>query len=112
MFYNDVCSVMEGLGHEYNPDHWRLYIDSSKVSLRADLLHNRNKFPSVSLYHAANMKEIYENIWKSLSMTNLSGRQEVISRSWLCYSKFNSGTQNTADPVRVGQPGQEDSLRK
>jgi hypothetical protein len=39
-----------------------LFIDSSKVSLKAVLLHNGNKFPSVPLAHAANMKESYENM--------------------------------------------------
>jgi len=62
MFCNDVCSVMEVLGHEYNPDQWRLFVDSSKVSLKVVLLHNRNKFPSVPLPHAANMKESYESM--------------------------------------------------
>jgi hypothetical protein len=38
MFCN-VCSVMEILGLEYNPDQWRLFIDSSKVSLKVVLLH-------------------------------------------------------------------------
>jgi hypothetical protein len=51
---------MEGLGHEYNPDQWCLFIDSSKVSLNVVLLHNGNRFPSVPLTHAANMKESYE----------------------------------------------------
>ena len=34
MFCNDVCSIMEVLGHEYNPDQWRFFADSSKVSLK------------------------------------------------------------------------------
>ena len=38
-------SVMEVLGHEYNPYPWLLFTDSSKVSLKAVLLHNGNKFP-------------------------------------------------------------------
>jgi len=59
---NDVCSVMEVLGHEYNPDQWRLFIDLSKVSLKVVLLHNRNGFPSVPLAHAANMKASSENM--------------------------------------------------
>jgi hypothetical protein len=59
---NDVCSDMEVLGHEYNPDQWRLFNDSSKVSLKFVLLHNRNRFPSVLLAHAANMKETYESM--------------------------------------------------
>ena len=62
VFCNDVRSVMEVLGHEYNPDQWRLFIDSSKVSLKGVLLHNRNGFPSVPLVHAANIKEIHENM--------------------------------------------------
>ena len=62
MFYNDVCSIMEVLGHECNPDQWRLFIDLSEVSLKVVLLHNRNRFPSVPLAHAANMKESYESM--------------------------------------------------
>ena len=62
VFCNDVCSVMEVLGHEFNPDQWRLFIDSSEVSLNVVLLHNGNKFPSVPLSHAANMKESYESM--------------------------------------------------
>jgi len=62
MFCNDVCSVIEVLGHEFNPDQWRLFTDSSKVSLMVVLLHNGNKFPSVPLAHAANMKESYESM--------------------------------------------------
>ena len=28
VFFNDVCSIIEVLGHEYNIDQWRLFIDS------------------------------------------------------------------------------------
>ena len=38
VFCNDVCSVMEVLGHEYSPDRWRLFTDLSKVSLKVVLL--------------------------------------------------------------------------
>ena len=75
VFCNDVCSIMEVLGHEYNPDQWRLFIVSSKVSLKVALLHsgnrfllkvvllhNGNRFLSVPLAHAANVKESYESI--------------------------------------------------
>jgi hypothetical protein len=48
---------MEFLGHGYNPDQWQLLIDSSKVSLKVVLFHNGNRFPSVPLAHATNMKE-------------------------------------------------------
>ena len=62
VFFNDVCSVMEVLGHEYNPELWCLFIDSSKVSLMVVLPHNGNRFPSVPVAHAANMKESYESM--------------------------------------------------
>jgi len=62
VFCNDVCSIMEVLDHEFNADQWHLYTESSKVSLKAVLLHNGNKFLPGPLAHAANMKEIYESI--------------------------------------------------
>ena len=62
VFCNDVCSVMEVLGHEFNPDQWRLSIDSSKMTLKAVLLHNGNKLPSVPLAHVGNMKESNESM--------------------------------------------------
>jgi hypothetical protein len=62
VFFKDVCSVIEVLGHEYNPDQWRLSIDSSKVSLKVVLLHNGNRIPSLHLARAANMKENDESM--------------------------------------------------
>jgi len=74
-----VCSVMEVLGHEFNPDQWRLCIVSSKVSLKVVILHDGNRFPSVPLAHAANMKESYE------SMKLLSGKIKYDELKWkLC----------------------------
>jgi len=62
VFCNNVCSVIEVLGHEYNPDLWRLFIDSSEVSLNVVPLYNGNRFPSFPLAHAANTKERYESL--------------------------------------------------
>jgi hypothetical protein len=49
VFCNDICSVAEALGHQHDQIECRLFIDSSKGSLKAVLLHKRNKFPSVPL---------------------------------------------------------------
>ncbi|XP_075237514.1 uncharacterized protein LOC142333843 [Lycorma delicatula] len=57
---NDIFSVMETLCNEHNPTERRLFIDSSKVSLKVVLLYNGNKFLS-PVAHCASMKEIYEN---------------------------------------------------
>ena len=62
VFCNVVCSVMEVHGHEFNPDQWRLFIDSSKVSLKLVLLHNGHRYLSVPLAHAPNVKESYESM--------------------------------------------------
>jgi len=62
VFGNDICSVIEVLGHEINLDQWRLFIDSSKVSWKVVILHNGNRFHSVPLAHAANMKKSYESM--------------------------------------------------
>ena len=70
VYCSDVCSVMEVLGHEYNTDQWRLFIDSSKVSLQLVLLYSGKGFPSVPLAHAANIKESYENMKLLLGKIN------------------------------------------
>ncbi|UYV77381.1 hypothetical protein LAZ67_15000800 [Cordylochernes scorpioides] len=62
VYCNDVVSLMEALGHDHDTEEWRLFIDSSKISLKAVLLHNGNKFPSVPIAQASNMKETYENM--------------------------------------------------
>ncbi|UYV82275.1 hypothetical protein LAZ67_21001540 [Cordylochernes scorpioides] len=62
VYCNDVVSLMEALGHDHDTKEWRLFIDSSKISMKAVLLHNGNKFPSVPIAHASNMKETYENM--------------------------------------------------
>ncbi|GBP89284.1 hypothetical protein EVAR_60426_1 [Eumeta japonica] len=65
VFCSDIPSVMTELKFEYKTSDWRLFIDSSKVSLKAVLLHNGNKYPSVPVAHATEIKESYENM-KSL----------------------------------------------
>ena len=58
---------MQSLGYEDISDKWRLFIDSSKTSLKTVLLHNGNTKPFVPVTYAVNMKElqIYENSFRS-----------------------------------------------
>ena len=46
----------------YKENEWRLFIDSSKRSLKAVLLHNKNVYSSIPVAHSVNMKEEYFNI--------------------------------------------------
>jgi hypothetical protein len=42
----------------YNPEEWRLFIDSSMQSLRAVLLHKGNVLPSIRVAYSILKKEI------------------------------------------------------
>ena len=63
MEYNFVfCNSIPGLLAEkglskYNSDEWRLLIDSSKRSLKCELLHKSNKFACVPIGHSMIVKE-------------------------------------------------------
>ena len=90
---------MEVFGHDYNKDQWRLFIDSSKVSLKVVLLHNGIKFPSVPLAHAGNVKESYESMKLLLGKIKYDEFKWKLCgdlKLWHCYSECNSDTQNTA----------------
>jgi len=65
---------------------WRLFIDSSKVSLKVVLLHNGNRFPSIPLAHAANIKESYE------SMKLLLGKIKYDEFKWKLWCSEGCGT--------------------
>ena len=68
VYCNNICGVMDVLYHEHKTTtEWRMFIDSSKTSLKAVLLHNGNKFPSLPLAYATNIKETYENCFRKNS---------------------------------------------
>ncbi|KAI6648441.1 hypothetical protein LOD99_8231 [Oopsacas minuta] len=47
---------------QYRPEDWRLFIDSSKRSLKCVILHNGNLYVSIPIGHSTKLKEEYENI--------------------------------------------------
>jgi len=53
---------MQTLNIDHNPLDWRLLIDSSKLSLKALLLHSGNTLPSIPVGHSVHNKESYENM--------------------------------------------------
>ncbi|GBL77771.1 hypothetical protein AVEN_210980-1 [Araneus ventricosus] len=69
------CSDIDGLlklriAHE--PNEWRLFIDASKLSLKAVLLNNGNALPSIPVAHAVYMKETYHNLKQLLEIIKYS----------------------------------------
>jgi hypothetical protein len=53
---------VEELQFEHTSEKWKLSINSSKVSLKALLIHNVNKFPPIPLVHTVHITETYEEL--------------------------------------------------
>ena len=63
MYTVDIAQLLLKLGvPQYEPKDWRLFIDSSKRSLKCVLLHNGNQFASVPITHSTTLKEKYEAV--------------------------------------------------
>lgn len=62
VFCSNVTGLVEEFGIKYNKDDWRLFIDSSKRSLKAVLLHNSNIYSSLPVAHSVYLKESYDNL--------------------------------------------------
>jgi len=61
------CKDVEGLMNVFQPNSykasdWRLFIDSSKRSIKAVLLHNTNVYAPIPIAHSTVMNEKYENM--------------------------------------------------
>jgi hypothetical protein len=74
---NDIDGLMQTLNINHNPRHRRLLIDSSKLSLKAVLLHNGNTLPSIPIGHSVYNKESYENIKILMEAINYDGKSVV-----------------------------------
>lgn len=61
-FCNNISELMEELGIPYDKNQWRLFIDGSKTSLKAVLLHNGSLYPSIPIAYSGILKESYENM--------------------------------------------------
>ena len=70
----DIDGLMQKLSINYIPLDWRLFIDSSKLSFKAILLHNGNTLPSNPLGHSVhnNMKILMEAVnYDKFKLANL-----------------------------------------
>jgi hypothetical protein len=61
-YCNNIFALFTEFGIEYDKEEWRLFIDASKCSIKAVLLHNGNVYPSVPLAYSVTMRENYQNI--------------------------------------------------
>ena len=76
-YCNNIQGFLSKIGlPKYNPNEWRLFIDSSKGSLKCVLLHNGNKFACVPIGHSVIVKERYLNVkvvLKKLATVRIAG---------------------------------------
>lgn len=79
VFCHDFRGLLDKMGlPKYFPDDWRLFIDSSKRSLKCVLLHNGNKYGSIPIAHSTKMKEEYNTIALVLEKIKYHEHQWVI----------------------------------
>ena len=71
-YCKDVNSLMTELGYKHHLAEWRLFIDSSKLSLKAVLLHNGNSKPSIPVGHSTKRKETCDTMEILLKLLNYS----------------------------------------
>jgi hypothetical protein len=81
VFCTDIRNLLHQLGEtEYDPSIWRLFIDYSKRSVKAVLLHNTNALASIPHAHSTKLSESYETlklVLKKLNTTSMSGKYAV-----------------------------------
>lgn len=66
MFCKNIPKLFTLFEYPHVPDEWRLFIDSSMSGLKAVLLHNGNKEPTVPVAYSTTMKETYPVMKKVL----------------------------------------------
>lgn len=69
-YCDDIDGLFEKLSIEHISNEWRLFIDSSKCSLKGVLLHNGNTYPSIPIAHSTQLKESYKNVKYMLEKIN------------------------------------------
>jgi hypothetical protein len=75
---SNVPGLMRKIGVQYKVNEWRLFIDSSKRSLKAVLLHNGNNYASLPKSHSVYLTECYENLELVLTKIGYTAHDRMI----------------------------------
>ena len=74
-----MCQDLVAMGFaQYDPNEWRLFIDSSKKGLKCVLLHNGNLFGAIPIGHSVYLNEKHEQIKLVLDLLNYEDHKWVI----------------------------------
>ncbi len=79
VYCNNIAGLLCAMGIEnYNPEDWRLFLDSNKTSIKAVLLHNGNKYGSVPVGYSKTLKESYLDIKSVLEKVKYEDHKWII----------------------------------
>ena len=81
MYCYDIPGLVCKLGGSdivYQSSDWKLFLDSSKTSLKGVLLHNGNKYASVLVAHSVHLKEMYTNLATLLNKINYKEYEWIV----------------------------------
>ena len=87
-FCIDVLGLMNALDIEYFSSQWRLFIDSSKKSFKAVLLHNRNILPAIPVAYSVTLTEHYDNLKLLLAEIDYKTHLWIICSDQNCCKKY------------------------
>jgi len=62
VFCHDIKELLNALGCDYVSRDWRLFVDSSKSSLKCVLLSNGNQYASIPIGYSVFLKESYQTM--------------------------------------------------
>jgi hypothetical protein len=88
VFCYGVDGLMNALGIKHDPQEWRLFIDSSKMSMEAVLLHNANQHPSIPVGNAVHRKHQIKSSGGTWPTTN----SDLIAKYSHAFSRFMKST--------------------
>ena len=61
VYCHNIPGLLRQLGvTSYNPTEWRLFLDTSKRSLKCSLLHNGNVYGAVPVGHSVHLREEHD----------------------------------------------------
>ena len=75
----DVAELLEVMSvPQYDPNEWRLFIYSSKKSIKCVLLHNGNLFGIIPIGHSVYLKEKHEHVKVVLDLLKYDDHKWVV----------------------------------
>ena len=77
-YCGDVDGLFQFFDQEHNSTEWRLFIDTSKTSVKAVLLHIGNQIASVPVAYSMIMGETFKNLKNILNAMQYNKHQWMI----------------------------------